>query len=85
MLLAGRAARLYEMYSVPEVAWILEEPLRTVQQALAGYGVITGRAAVGLRAHGWSLEEIAREWGVSVRWVRDMIASEYKERVGEVG
>ncbi len=43
MLLAGRAARLYEMYSVPEVAWILEEPLRTVQQALAGYGVITGR------------------------------------------
>lgn len=33
MLLAGRAARLYEMYSVPEVAWILEEPLRTVQRA----------------------------------------------------
>lgn len=36
MLLADRAARLYEMYSVPEVAWILEEPLRTVRQWVEG-------------------------------------------------
>ena len=51
-------------------------PRRTVQQALAGYGVITGRGAVGLRAHGWSLEEIAREWGVSKRRILAMIARE---------
>lgn len=75
-MLAADAARLYEMHTVPEVAWILEQPLDTVQRALADYGVLTDRAAAGFRAAGWSVEEIANEWGMSKRRILAMIARE---------
>ena len=72
-MLAGEATRLYEVHTVPEVADILGVPLDTVQQALRGYGVLTPRTAAGLVRQGWTIEDVAREWGLNVGQVKWML------------
>lgn len=74
-MLATEAARLYATYTVPEVADILDAPLDTVQAALRDYGVLTPRNAAGLVRQGWTVADVAREWGMGVatvdRWARE--------------
>ena len=62
---------MYEVYTVPEVADILEVPLDRVQAALHDYGVLTPAHAAGLRRQGWSNKRIAREWGMPEVKVRE--------------
>lgn len=72
-MLAGEAAQLYAIHTVPEVADILDIPLDTVQRALRDYGVLTPRAAQGLLRQGWSVRQIAAEWGMSRQGVEGML------------
>jgi len=72
-MLPGEATRLYEVHTVPEVADILGVPLDTVQQALRDYGVLTPRTAAGLVRQGWTVGDVAREWGLNVGQVKWML------------
>lgn len=72
-MLAGDAARLYATYTVPEVADILGQPLDMVQAALADYGVLTPAHAAGLVRQGWTVRQVAREWGMTVERVAAMV------------
>jgi hypothetical protein len=73
VLLAGEALRLYQTYTVPEVADILDAPLDAVQAALRDYGVLTPRNAAGLVRQGWTVADVAREWGLNVGQVKWML------------